>query len=103
NPPPRYTEASLIKTLEELGIGRPSTYAPTISTITRRNYVEIEEKKFFPTELGQTVNHLLNEYFPMITDKEFTARLEDELDKISLGEKEWKETISGFYDEFGVK
>lgn len=103
NPPPRYTEASLIKTLEELGIGRPSTYAPTISTITKRNYVEIEEKKFIPTELGQTVNHLLNEYFPMITNKEFTAELEDELDKIADGDENWKEVISDFYKGFEKK
>lgn len=99
-PPSRYTEASLIKTLEELGIGRPSTYAPTISTITKRNYVEIEDKKFVPTELGNTVNHLLNEYFPMITDKDFTAKLEDELDKISIGQEEWKNVIKDFYGDF---
>lgn len=103
NPPPRYTEASLIKTLEELGIGRPSTYAPTISTITKRNYVEVEDKKFIPTELGQTVNQLLTEYFPMVTDKEFTAKLEDELDKISIGEEEWKQVINDFYDVFEDK
>ncbi|MDO5650436.1 MAG: DNA topoisomerase, partial [Gallicola sp.] len=102
-PPARYTEASLIKTLEELGIGRPSTYAPTISTITRRNYVEIEDKKFFPTELGLTVNHLLEEYFPMITDKEFTAKMEDELDKISVGDEEWKKVINDFYGGFSEK
>lgn len=103
NPPPRYTEASLIKTLEELGIGRPSTYAPTIYTITRRNYVEVEDKKFVPTELGLTVNYLLNEYFPMITDKEFTARMEQELDKISIGEENWKEVINEFYEDFEKK
>lgn len=103
NPPPRYTEASLIKTLEELGIGRPSTYAPTIYTITRRNYVEIEDKKFVPTELGLTVNYLLTEYFPMITDKDFTARMEDELDKISIGEENWKEVINEFYKDFEKK
>lgn len=100
NPPPRYTEASLIKTLEELGIGRPSTYAPTISTIRRRNYVEVEDKKFHPTELGFTVNYLLNEYFPQITDKDFTAKLEDELDKISVGEEQWREVIGEFYEDF---
>ncbi|NLW42405.1 MAG: type I DNA topoisomerase, partial [Tissierellia bacterium] len=103
NPPPRYTEASLIKTLEELGIGRPSTYAPTIYTITRRNYVEVEDKKFIPTELGLTVNYLLNEYFPMITDKDFTARMEQELDKISIGEENWKEVIDEFYGDFEKK
>ncbi|MDO5028044.1 MAG: type I DNA topoisomerase [Bacillota bacterium] len=101
--PPRYTEASLIKTLEELGIGRPSTYAPTISTITKRNYVELEDKKFVPTELGLTVNSQLTEYFPMITDKDFTAKMEDELDKISVGQEEWKEVIRDFYKEFQEK
>lgn len=100
NPPPRYTEATLIKTLEELGIGRPSTYAPTIYTITRRNYVEVDDKRFIPTELGMTVNNLLDEYFPMITDKEFTAKMEEELDKIALGEEEWKNVINNFYKDF---
>lgn len=103
NPPPRFTEATLIKTLEELGIGRPSTYAPTITTITKRNYVEEEDKKFHPTELGFTVNYLLNEYFPQITDKDFTAKMEEELDKISVGEENWKEVISEFYEDFGKR
>lgn len=96
-PPARYTEASLIKALEDLGVGRPSTYAPTISTILQRNYVELSEKKFYPTELGFMVTNLLTEYFPMITDKEFTAELEDELDKISTGEEEWKKVVGDFY------
>ncbi|MDO5650491.1 MAG: DNA topoisomerase, partial [Gallicola sp.] len=96
-PPARYTEASLIKALEDLGVGRPSTYAPTISTIMQRNYVELSEKKFFPTELGTMVTNLLSDYFPMITDKEFTADLENELDKISLGEEEWKKVVGEFY------
>lgn len=99
-PPARYTEASLIKTLEDLGIGRPSTYAPTITTITKRNYVEVEDKKFIPTELGITVNDQLMEYFPMITDKDFTAKMEDELDKISVGEEKWKDVIRDFYGPF---
>lgn len=99
-PPARYTEASLIKTLEDLGIGRPSTYAPTITTITKRNYVEVEDKKFIPTELGMTVNDQLMEYFPMITDKDFTAKMEDELDKISVGEEKWKDVIREFYGPF---
>lgn len=96
-PPARYTEASLIKALEDLGVGRPSTYAPTISTILQRNYVELSEKKFYPTELGMMVTNLLAEYFPMITDKEFTAELEDELDKISTGDEPWKKVVGDFY------
>lgn len=100
NPPPRYTEASLIKTLEELGIGRPSTYAPIITTITKRNYIQVEDKKLIPTELGFTVNGLLNEYFPNVTDEEFTARMEDQLDMIADGDKKWKSVVSEFYGDF---
>ncbi len=99
-PPPRYTEASLVKLLEELGIGRPSTYAPTISTILSRGYVFLEKKAFVPTELGIIVTELLEEYFKDILDKEFTADLEKELDKVSTGNAEWKETISNFYEKF---
>ncbi len=98
--PPRYTEASLIKTLEELGIGRPSTYAPTISTILSREYVEIENKVFSPTELGELVNELMEEHFENIVDKEFTADLEEQLDKVAEGETAWQNVIDGFYSDF---
>lgn len=99
-PPPRYTEASLVKTLEELGIGRPSTYAPTISTILSRNYVYLENKAFVPTELGIIVTELLKEYFKDILDEEFTAYMEKQLDKVSYGEVEWKSIIREFYKDF---
>ncbi|MDO5715702.1 MAG: type I DNA topoisomerase [Tissierellia bacterium] len=96
-PPARYNEASLIKILEELGIGRPSTYSPTISTLQTRFYVTLEEKRFIPTELGLTVNDLLCEYFKDLVDEKFTAQMEDELDKIADGEMEWKVLIRRFY------
>ncbi len=99
-PPPRYNEASLIKKLEELGIGRPSTYAPILSTIQERFYVEKVERKFIPTALGFAVTDFLVKYFPNIVDYEFTAKMEDELDEISRGEREWKPTIKEFYEPF---
>lgn len=99
-PPARYSEASLIKELEELGIGRPSTYAPTISTILGRNYVELEDRRFVPTDLGIVVNEVLTDYFPTITDKEFTAKLEDELDNVEEGKTYWKDVIGEFYQGF---
>lgn len=102
-PPPRYNEASLIKALEELGIGRPSTYAPTISTIQDRNYVEKQEKQFVPTPLGFAVNDFLIEYFPDVMDYQFTARMEDDLDSIASGEKERVPVLSDFYQPFGQK
>lgn len=102
-PPPRYTEASLIKKLEELGIGRPSTYAPIISTIQERYYVEKIERKFHPTTLGITVTDFLVKYFPDIVDYTFTAQMEDELDEISRGEREWRPTIRSFYEPFEKK
>lgn len=101
--PPRYTEASLIKKLEELGIGRPSTYAPTLSTIQERFYVEKLEKKFTPSVLGMTVADFLVKYFPDIFDYAFTAQLEDELDDIATGAREWRPTIKAFYDPFEKK
>lgn len=97
NPPARYNEASLIKELEELGIGRPSTYSPTISTIKSRYYVVLEEKKFVPTELGFTVNEIMEDNFKDLVDKKFTAQMEDELDLIAEGKKYWKELIRNFY------
>ncbi len=100
SPPPRYTEASLIKTLEEKDIGRPSTYAPTISTIQERQYVTREEKKLVPTELGNTVNDFLVQYFPHILDLPFTAKMEQNLDAIANGEKQWVPVIREFYEPF---
>lgn len=99
-PPPRYTEASLIKTLEEKGIGRPSTYAPTIETILSRNYIKRESRQFVPTELGQVVVNLLKDYFPDVVDVEFTAQLESKLDQIEEGGLEWRRVIGEFYAPF---
>lgn len=101
-PPARYTEASLIKTLEELGIGRPSTYSPTISTILSREYVNLNNKSFVPTELGVLVNDLLNEYFDNIINEEFTADMEERLDKVAEGDYYWKDVIRDFYGDFHV-
>jgi DNA topoisomerase-1 len=100
-PPGRYSEATLIKILEENGIGRPSTYAPVISTIQDRNYIEKnEQKKFQPTEIGMVVNDLLVEHFPKIVDIKFTAEMEEDLDKIAEGEKKWIPVIKEFYKPF---
>ncbi len=102
-PLPRFNEASLIKTLEELGIGRPSTYVPIISTIQVRQYVEKEEGKFKPTSLGEVVNDFLVEYFPQVFDYQFTAQMEDELDDIAKGEREWMPVVNEFYAPFEEK
>ncbi len=99
-PPPRYTEARLVKTLEELGIGRPSTYAPTLETIQKRGYVAIEEKKFMPTELGELVIQLMEEFFPEILNAEFTANMEQNLDHVEEGEENWVQVLSEFYESF---
>jgi len=99
-PPLRYTDASLVKTLEEYGIGRPSTYAPIIYTIQKRNYVEKLKGRFKPTEIGTLVNELLTTHFPKIVDYQFTARMEDNLDKIANGKKEWLVMIKNFYGPF---
>ncbi len=100
-PPARYTEASLIKALESEGIGRPSTYAPIISTIQERNYIEKNEKRYFqPTEIGLVVNDLLVEHFPKIVDIKFTANMEQDLDKVAQGQKKWKKLIEEFYSPF---
>jgi DNA topoisomerase I len=99
-PPPRYTEASLVKFLEEKGIGRPSTYAPTISTILSRGYVEKESKVLIPTELGKIVNDIMKNHFKSIVDVKFTAELEKELDNIEDGEKQWVQIINSFYKDF---
>jgi len=99
-PPARYNEASLVKTMEELGIGRPSTYAPTISTILYRNYVQYEEKKFMPTDLGKLVTSVLVENFKNIINEKFTAEFENKLDLVEEGSAEWKAIIREFYDTF---
>lgn len=99
-PPPRYTEAMLVKTLEELGIGRPSTYVQIIDTIQRRAYVEMVDKRFVPTELGQIIVDILKEHFSDIVDVEFTANLEEKLDRIEEGEVEWQQVIQEFYGPF---
>ncbi|MGX1264655.1 DNA topoisomerase-1 [Rossellomorea marisflavi] len=99
-PPPRYTEARLVKTLEELGIGRPSTYAPTLDTIQRRGYVSLDNKRFIPTELGEIVLELVREFFPDIIDVEFTANMEKSLDNIEEGNEKWEKIIEHFYKDF---
>jgi DNA topoisomerase-1 len=99
-PPARYTEAGLVKALEERGIGRPSTYAPTIATIQNRGYVAIEEKKFLPTELGSLVTQLMKENFADIVDYDFTAQMEGELDNVAEGKADWVNVVSDFYTGF---
>ena len=99
-PPPRYTEASLVKALEEKGIGRPSTYSPTITTILERRYIEKEKKQLYPTELGKIVNKLLTENFTDVINVEFTAKIEDEFDEIAEGHEKWKKMIREFYGPF---
>ncbi|WP_170007426.1 type I DNA topoisomerase [Bacillus fonticola] len=99
-PPPRYTEARLVKTLEELGIGRPSTYAPTLDTIQRRGYVGLDNKRFIPTELGEIVLQLIVDFFPEILDVEFTAYMEKNLDEVESGNVDWVKIIDAFYKTF---
>ncbi|KIS07715.1 type I DNA topoisomerase [Streptococcus equi] len=99
-PPARYSEASLIKTLEENGVGRPSTYAPTLDVIQRRYYVKLAAKRFEPTELGEIVNQLIVEFFPDIVDVKFTADMEDKLDQIEIGKEAWQNVIDQFYKPF---
>ncbi len=99
-PPPRYTEATLVGTMEKQGLGRPSTYAPTLETIQRRGYVKLDNRRFVPTELGEIVVDVLVEYFPEITNVDFTADMETQLDSIEVGEEEWKKIIDDFYQDF---
>ncbi len=99
-PPPRYSEASLVKALEEHGIGRPSTYASIISTLQDRDYVELEQKRFYPTDVGRIVNKFLTNYFTRYVDYDFTAKLEDELDAVSRGEEEWVPLLKKFWQPF---
>jgi DNA topoisomerase-1 len=99
-PPPRFTEASLVKTLEEYGIGRPSTYASIIATLKNREYVEMDAKRFIPTDIGRIVNGFLTEHFTQYVDYGFTAKLEDDLDLVSLGEKDWVPLLEKFWGPF---
>ena len=99
-PPARYTEATLIKALEENGIGRPSTYAPTISTILTREYIEREGKSLKPTSLGEVTTRLMKEQFPEIVDTEFTANMEKDLDSVESGNRDWIQMLHSFYDGF---
>jgi DNA topoisomerase-1 len=99
-PPPRFTEASLVKTLEEYGIGRPSTYASIIATLKNREYVEMDAKRFIPTDIGRIVNGFLTEHFTQYVDYDFTARLEDDLDEVSLGHKDWVPLLDDFWRPF---
>ena len=99
-PPPRFTEASLVKTLEEYGIGRPSTYASIIATLKNREYVEMDSKRFLPTDIGRIVNGFLTDHFTQYVDYDFTARLEDDLDEVSLGQKDWVPLLDDFWKPF---
>ena len=99
-PPPRFTEASLVKALEEYGIGRPSTYANIIATLKNREYVEMDAKRFIPTDIGRIVNGFLTEHFTQYVDYDFTAKLEDDLDAVSLGEKDWVPLLDDFWRPF---
>ncbi len=99
-PPPRYSEATLVKALEEYGIGRPSTYASIISTLQDREYVEMDRKRFVPTDVGKVVNRFLTRYFPQYVDYQFTARLEDQLDAVSRGERDWQPLLREFWQPF---
>ncbi len=99
-PPPRFSEATLVKALEENGIGRPSTYAPTVATVVARGYVEVREKRLHPTDIGFIVNDLLVEHFPEVVDLGFTAQMEEELDQIADGDKEWVPVLADFYGPF---
>jgi len=102
-PPPRYTDASLVKALEENGVGRPSTIAPTISTIISRNYVTKENKAYYPTELGEIVNGIMADNFSDVVNVDFTADMERELDRVEDGETEWRDIIGSFYPPFDAK
>lgn len=102
-PPARYSEATLIKTLEEIGVGRPSTYSPTIETIQKRYYVKLVSKRFEPTELGEIVHHMIQLYFPNIIDTRFTAQMESELDEVEEGKLDWGKVIDRFYRPFKIE
>jgi len=99
-PPPRYSEATLVKALEEYGIGRPSTYAPILSTIEDRGYVELIDRRFHPTEIGTLVTDFLVKHFPKIVDLDFTAQMEEELDQVAEGKEDWTTVLADFYGPF---
>jgi DNA topoisomerase-1 len=99
-PPPRYTEATLVRALEDRGIGRPSTYAPIIETIKHRGYVEVEDRRLYATDLGVLVNDLLVEHFPAVLDVEFTANMEENLDRVEEGKEDWVRLLDSFYGPF---
>ncbi|MGD0586349.1 MAG: topoisomerase DNA-binding C4 zinc finger domain-containing protein, partial [Oryzomonas sp.] len=101
-PPPRYTEATLVKTLEEYGIGRPSTYASIMNTLVERKYARLDKKRFFPEDVGMVVNDLLTSHFARYVDYNFTAGLEEELDQVSRGEKQWKPLLKEFWEPFST-
>ena len=101
-PPPRYSEASLVKKLEELGIGRPSTYASIIEVLQRRNYVKIDRKRFVPEDRGRIVTAFLQSYFPRYVEYDFTAHLEEELDDISGGKIDWRQVLREFWKAFSA-
>ena len=101
-PPPRFTEASLVKTLEEYGIGRPSTYASIISTLQDREYAELDKRRFMPSDMGRLVNGFLTKHFSQYVDYDFTANLENDLDEISRGEKDWVPVLHAFWDPFST-
>ena len=102
-PPARYNDASLVKILEEKGVGRPSTYAPTVYTLIKRNYMKREKRAFFPTELGIKVSDLLVKFFPKIMDENFTALMEEKLDKVEKDKLEWHKLLEEFYPDFSDK
>ncbi|MBD1371467.1 type I DNA topoisomerase [Hazenella sp. IB182357] len=102
-PPPRYTEARLVKELEERGIGRPSTYAPTLNTIQKRGYIQLEDKRFIPSELGEIVIELIEAFFPEILDIDFTAHMEEDLDRIEEGTADWIKLLDQFYEPFSQR
>ena len=102
-PPPRYTEATLIKQLEDKGIGRPSTYAPTVSVIQTRDYVAQKERRLIPTKTGRVVSDLLTEYFDVEMDYDFTANMENQLDEVSKGDLDWRPMLDEFYHPFAER
>jgi len=102
-PPPRFSEGSMVRTMEDLGIGRPGTFAQTMTTLLHRGYLTKENKVLYPTELGEIVNEIMSDYFEDIVDTDFTARMENELDQVELGEREWKTVLRGFYPTLAEK
>jgi len=102
-PPSRYSEATLIRALEDYGIGRPSTYAPILTTLQQRGYIDRQGRRIFPTEIGELVNDLIVEHFPEIVDLGFTAKMEDDLDQIAEGSRPWVDVVKAFYEPFAIE